>query len=79
LAPYINVVQIIVSVALIIVVLLQAKGTGFSGALTTEASIFSSRRGLEKTLFNVTIVLAAIFVIVSVLSVIVAKSVPVQG
>ncbi len=76
-APYLNLVQIIVSLALIVVVLLQAKGTGFSGALTTEASIFATRRGLERTLFNVTIALAVIFVIVSVASVIAARSAPV--
>jgi len=73
LAPYVNVVQIIVSIALIIVILLQAKGSGFSGALSTESSIFSTRRGLEKTLFQVTLVLAALFVIISIASVLTAK------
>ncbi len=72
-APYVNVVQIIVSIALIIVILLQAKGSGFSGALSTESSIFSTRRGLEKTLFQVTLVLAALFVIISIASVLTAK------
>lgn len=73
-APYLNVAQIIISAALILVVLLQAKGTGFSGALSTEGSVFSTRRGLEKTLFQITIVLAALFVIISVISVLAAKS-----
>ncbi len=71
---YLNIVQILVSGALIVVVLLQAKGSGFSGALTTESSIFSTRRGLEKTLFNITIALAALFVVVSIISVLVARS-----
>ncbi|MGQ9675239.1 MAG: preprotein translocase subunit SecG [Chloroflexota bacterium] len=72
-APYLNIAQIIISAALILVVLLQAKGTGFSGALSTEGSIFSTRRGLEKTLFQITIVLAALFAIVSIASVLAAK------
>lgn len=72
---YLNIVQILVSIALIVVVLLQAKGSGFSGALSTESSgIFATRRGLEKTLFNMTVVLAVIFVVISVVSVLIAKS-----
>lgn len=68
-AFYINIVQIIVSAALIIVIMLQAKGAGgLGGIFGGEGSFFRTRRGVEKTLFNFTIVLAALFVLVSILS-----------
>ncbi len=68
-ATYINLVQIIVSVALIVVIMLQAKGAGgLGGIFGGEGSFFRTRRGVEKTLFNFTIVLAALFVLTSILS-----------
>lgn len=68
-ATYINIVQIIVSAALIVVIMLQAKGAGgLGGIFGGEGSFFRTRRGVEKTLFNFTIVLAALFVLTSILS-----------
>ncbi len=62
-----QVAQIILAVLLIAVVLLQSKGSGFSGAMGGDSgSIYHTRRGLEKTLFQLTIGLAVIFVAVSV-------------
>lgn len=66
---YLNIAQLIISVVLIVVILLQAKGAGFTGTFGTEASVFRTRRGVEKTLFRLTIVLAGVFVIMSLLSV----------
>jgi preprotein translocase subunit SecG len=69
LVTYINIVQIIVSAALIVVIMLQAKGAGgLGGIFGGEGSFFRTRRGVEKTLFNFTIVLAALFVLTSILS-----------
>jgi len=65
-----NIVQIIVSILLIIVILLQVKGTGFSATFQSEAGIFRTRRGLERLLFNLTIGLAVVFAVVSLASVI---------
>ncbi|HEX5414171.1 MAG TPA: preprotein translocase subunit SecG [Chloroflexota bacterium] len=59
---------------LIVVLLLQTRGAGFNGTFSSDSSVFRSRRGLEKTLFQLTIVLAVVFAVVSILSVIVAKS-----
>lgn len=73
---YLNIVQILVSVVLIIVVLLQSKGEAFSGTFSTDSSVFRTRRGVEKTLFDFTLILAAVFVVISIASVIVGKSVP---
>ena len=68
-ANYLNVVQIIVSLTLILVILLQARGTGFGGALGGSSSFFRTRRGAEKTLFQLTIVLVVIFILMSAWSV----------
>jgi preprotein translocase subunit SecG len=64
---YLNVIQIIVSAVLVVVILLQVRGSGF-GELGTQ-SVFRTRRGVEKTLFQATIVLAIVFVLVSMWSV----------
>ena len=66
---YLYTVQIIVSLVLIGVLLLQARGSGFSATFSSDSSIYRTRRGVEKTLFNVTIALAIVFVVVSILSV----------
>ncbi|MGQ9683973.1 MAG: preprotein translocase subunit SecG [Anaerolineae bacterium] len=70
---YLNIAQIIVSVALIVVVLLQAKGGGLSTIFGGEGSVYRTRRGLEKTLFQFTIVLAVVFGLISLLSVVVQR------
>jgi preprotein translocase subunit SecG len=64
-----NMAQLIVSVVLSIVLLLQAKGSGFGAGLGGSSSVFRTRRGIEKTLFQLTIVLMVVFVFVSILSV----------
>ncbi len=67
---YLNIVQIIISIIVIAVVLLQARGSGFSATFSSDTSIYRTRRGVERTLFNVTIGLAVLFVGISILSVI---------
>ena len=64
---YLNIIQIIVSAVLVVTVLLQVRGSGF-GELGTQ-SVFRTRRGIEKTLFQATIVLAVVFILVSMWSV----------
>jgi len=66
-----NVLQIIVSVTLVTVILLQVKGSGFGSALggMSGGSVYRTKRGLEKTLFQATIVLTIVFIFVSFLSV----------
>ena len=66
---YLYIVQIFISLVLIGVLLLQARGSGFSATFSSDSSIYRTRRGVEKTLFNVTIVLAILFVVVSIISV----------
>jgi len=64
---YLNIIQIVVSAVLVVVILLQVRGSGF-GELGTQ-SVFRTRRGVEKTLFQATIVLAVVFILVSMWSV----------
>ena len=69
---YINLAQMLISIILIVVVLLQTRGTDVGAAFGGGGgggSTFRTRRGLEKTLFQLTIVLAVIFVGISALSV----------
>ena len=73
LLPYLNVAQIIVSIFLIVVVLLQARGTGFAAGFSSDSSIFRTRRGLEATLFQFTIGLAVLFVGLAIASVVVSR------
>ncbi len=63
-----NISQILVSIILVMVILLQVReaGSGFFGS--TQAS-FRTRRGLEKGLFQSTIILAVVFLLMSIISV----------
>lgn len=63
-----NIIQITVSVVLILVILMQVRGQGTSLFGSAEGS-FRTRRGIEKTLFQFTIALVVLFIVVSILSV----------
>jgi preprotein translocase subunit SecG len=59
---YLNIALIIISVLLILSVIIQSKGAGLGGLTGADTgSIFTARRGVERTLFWVTIVLSVIF------------------
>jgi len=69
---YLYIVQIILAIALIIAVILQTRGSELGGVFGGGGGgVFRTRRGVEKTLFNVTIVLSALFFLTSLLTVIV--------
>jgi preprotein translocase subunit SecG len=72
LATYLHIVQIIVSVTLIVLILLQAKGEGLGGIFGGEG-IYKTRRGVEKTLFQATVGLSIAFFIISMISVLVSE------
>ena len=63
-----NIVHIFISVLLIATILLQVKGQG-TGLFGSAEGSFRTRRGLEKTLFQFTIVLIVIFILISIISV----------
>lgn len=64
---YLNIAIIVLAVTLVAAVLLQAKGGGVGGILSDSTSVFRTKRGIEKTLFQLTIVLAVLFVAASLL------------
>ncbi|MEC9308365.1 MAG: preprotein translocase subunit SecG [Chloroflexota bacterium] len=66
--PFLNVAQILVSIVLVLIILSQVREGG-SGLFGSAQNGVRTRRGLEKTLYQFTIVLIGIFLIVSVISV----------
>ena len=65
---FLNVIQIFISVFIVIVILSQVKESG-GGLFGSGQSSGRTRRGVEKTLFQFTVGLAAVFLIVSIISV----------
>ncbi len=71
---YLDVALIITSIALIISIVLQGKGVGLGGLTGADTGgIFTARRGIEKTLFLITIGLAVVFFILTLVLVVVGK------
>ena len=69
---YLSVAQIILSVALIGAIILQSKDAGLGGLTGADTGgVFRARRGVERTLFYITIGLSAAFFIVAILNIIV--------
>ncbi len=64
---YLNVAQIVLSAALILVTLLQVRGGGLGGIFGQADTVYRTKRGVEKTLFQLTIVLVVLFIITAVL------------
>ncbi|MGQ9585628.1 MAG: preprotein translocase subunit SecG [Anaerolineae bacterium] len=67
---YLYLAQIIVALALIVAILLQAKGGGLSGIFGGDGTTYRSRRGIERTLYHATIGLAVGFFALSVVTVV---------
>jgi preprotein translocase subunit SecG len=63
------IVQVVLAVLLIAAILLQNRGAGLSGVFGGSDNIYRTKRGVEKTLFTATIVIAALFFAISILSV----------
>jgi preprotein translocase subunit SecG len=64
-----NIATIIASVVMTVLILLQSKGSSFSGAFGGDAgSINRTRRGVEKTLFQFTIGTAGVYVVLAIAS-----------
>jgi protein translocase SecG subunit len=62
-------IQIVVSVILIFLVMLQSKGSGLSRSVGFINTNSFARRGLEKTIFRLSFILTAVFIISSILQV----------
>jgi preprotein translocase subunit SecG len=70
---YLNIAQIVSSVALVIVILLQVRTGGMGGVFGgTDSAVYKTRRGVERTLFNITVGLSIAFFVITILNVIIS-------
>ena len=71
--PAMRIIQIIIAVAVIVFILLQARGAGLGSVFggSNAGSVFKTRRGVERLIFNITVVLVILFALVSVASVVI--------
>jgi preprotein translocase subunit SecG len=65
---YLDIALIVVAVALILAILFQVKGGGLGGIFGQSDTVYRTRRGVEKTLFQFTIVLCVLFVALSIVT-----------
>lgn len=73
LSGYFDIALIITSIALIVMVILQNKGVGLGGLSGQDSGgVFTARRGIEKTIFWITIILGIVFVILTLVTVIIS-------
>jgi preprotein translocase subunit SecG len=72
--PILAIAEILVAIGLIASILLQSRGAGLGATFGGESSAYRSRRGVEKTLFQFTIVLAGLFVAICLISFVTAPS-----
>lgn len=70
--PFFHIAMILVSAGLITLILLQAKGSSLGGIFGgADSGVYQTKRGVEKTLFNVTIGAAAVFFVLALVVVLV--------
>ena len=63
---FLLIAQILVAVALIGVIMLQIKGGGLGGIFGQPDSVYRTRRGVEKSLFQLTVALTVVFIILAI-------------
>ena len=68
---YLRTLQVVISVALILLILLQNRGGGLSGLFGGSSNVYMAKRGLEKKLFTATIVMAILFFVISLINIII--------
>lgn len=66
---FLLILQIIIASSLTVVILLQAKGTGLSSAFGGSGQMYRSKRGIEKLFVYLTVILAVLFFIISILQI----------
>lgn len=65
------ILQIVISVSIVTIILLQAKGTGLGTAFGGSGAIYRSKRGIEKLFVYLTITLAILFFVISIIQVLI--------
>ncbi|MGQ9625432.1 MAG: preprotein translocase subunit SecG [Anaerolineae bacterium] len=67
---YLQIIQLILAGTLIVIILLQTREAGLGGVFGGEGAVYRGRRGVERTIFNITIILAVVFFLTSIITVI---------
>jgi preprotein translocase subunit SecG len=70
---YFDIALIVVALGLMLSILFQVKGGGLGGIFGQADTVYRTKRGIEKTLFQFTIILAVLFVAISVVSLYLTK------
>jgi len=65
---YFSIAIIIIAIGMMLTILFQVKGGGLGGIFGQSDTVFRTRRGIEKTLFQLTIVLAVMFFVVTIVA-----------
>lgn len=66
-----NISQVVLAIIMIVVILLQQKGSGLGAAFGGSSNTFSTKRGVDKVLHQATIVIVIIFFLVSIVNLVV--------
>lgn len=61
-----NSLQIILAISLVALILIQAKGTGLGSTFGSNMAVYSTRRGVERIFFRLTIIISILFLVVSI-------------
>ncbi len=73
-STYLYIVQIILGIALTVVILMDVRASGMGAIFGSgETSIYRTRRGVERTLFIVTIILSVLFFLIAIINAVVAS------
>ncbi len=65
---FLSIAQIVLSAALILIILIQVRGGGLGGIFGQPDTVYRTRRGIERSLFQLTIVLVVLFIAVALVS-----------
>ena len=65
----VQIIQIILSITIVVLVLLQVKGGGLGSIFGGDGGVYRTRRGIEKRIYQFTIILAIVFFVLSLVSV----------
>ena len=69
--PFVSLAQIILGILLVLVIIIQQKGSGLGTAFGGDFGFYRTKRGAEKLLFIATIILSAGFILLSLLGLLV--------
>ncbi len=65
---FLQIAQIALSTVMVLVIMLQVRGGGLGGIFGQADTVYRTRRGIERQLFQVTIALVVLFIVVALVS-----------